>query len=82
MSGYHINKIERGTLGESTKIDEEYQELVDALSQDNKIMAIQELSDLLGAIEEFLKKFNLTLDDLIKMKDATKRAFENGRRND
>jgi hypothetical protein len=45
-------------------------------------MELIELSDLIGAVELYLKKYHegTTLDDLIKMKDVTKRAFENGRR--
>ena len=44
-------------------------------------MELVELSDLLGAIESYTKKhYNISLDDLIKMKDITQRAFINGRR--
>jgi hypothetical protein len=40
-----------------------------------------ELADLIGAIEAYtLNKHNITLDDVIKMKKATKRAFESGSR--
>lgn len=80
MSGYHLKKIYKGTLGDASKIQEEYEEFMDALEQENKIMAIQELSDLIGAIELYVENYNLTLKDLIIMRDATKRAFEDGRR--
>ena len=46
-------------------------------------MGLIELSDTLGAIESYLEtrfKGTLTLDDLLTMKDATKRAFRSGRR--
>lgn len=43
-------------------------------------MVLQELSDMLGAIEAYVAKYNITLIDLIIMKDATKRAFESGHR--
>lgn len=79
--GYHLTEIPKGTLGDMSKIEEEFAEFKDAMSQDNRIMALQELSDLIGAIEAFtLSKHNVTLSDLIQMKNATKRAFESGHR--
>lgn len=78
--GYHITNIPKGILGERDKIQEEYLEWLDACKQDCIIMELVELSDLLGAIDHYVKKYNLTLDDLIKMRDITTRAFENGRR--
>lgn len=80
--GYHIKKIERGVNGEISKIEEELNELKDAQSQGVKIMELVELSDLIGAVELYLEKHhpNTTLNDLIEMKNVTRRAFENGRR--
>lgn len=78
--GYHKRKIERGEFGEFSKIKEEFEECQDAIDQNNKVMVLLELSDMLGAIEEYCKKYNLTLEDLIEMKNATKRAFESGSR--
>ncbi len=78
--GYHTKKIEKGVFGEPSKIAEEFHEFEDAMTQNNVLMALQELSDMLGAIEEFAKKYNMTLNDLIKMKEATRRAFESGHR--
>ena len=78
--GYHRIQGPKGTLGEFSKISEEYLELFDAVEQDNKILEICELCDLVGAIEAYANKFNLTLEDIIKMKDANKRAFEDGTR--
>jgi hypothetical protein len=44
-------------------------------------MAAVELSDLYGAMEEFAKKhFNLTMEDVKKMSDKTKQAFNDGSR--
>lgn len=43
-------------------------------------MVLAELSDLLGAIESYVSKYNISLEDLFIMKDATKRAFQSGRR--
>lgn len=78
--GYHLKEIEKGTLGLFSKIKEEFLEAEDAMEQDNPLMCLMELSDLLGAIEAFANKHNLTLEELITMKNATKRAFESGRR--
>lgn len=81
--GYHKNKIPKGVLGEVSKIDEEYLEFKDALETENPVMALVELSDLLGAIEAFSKKrHNLTISDLLRMTEATKSAFEDGTRVD
>ena len=78
---YHKKEIEKGVLGEFSKIQEEIDELSDAIDQDDKIMQICELSDLIGAIESFsLNKFNLSLEDLIKFSNKTKEAFKEGRR--
>jgi hypothetical protein len=79
-NGYHLKFIPKGVLGESSKILEEFKEFEDALEQDNTLMALLELSDIIGAIEAYASKYNLTLDELIEMKNATKRAFESGKR--
>jgi phosphoribosyl-ATP pyrophosphohydrolase len=78
--GYHKIQIPKGEVGEISKIKEELLELVDAEEQDDKIMVICELSDLIGAIEEYAKKFNVTIDDLKKFSDKTKSAFIDGTR--
>ena len=78
--GYHIRKIKKGVIGEISKIREELDELDDAMDQKCKIMAFVELADLYGAIESFAAKHNLTMDDLRKMSDITKRAFNDGTR--
>lgn len=80
IHGYHLYKIEKGILGQFSKIKEEFLEAEDAIKQNNSVMALVELSDLLGAIEAYAKTFNMSLNDLLTMKDATKRAFETGRR--
>ena len=79
-NGYHLSHIEKGILGEFSKIEEEFWEAKDALRQENPIMVLTELSDLLGAMKEYLKKYNMSLVDLEKMQQATERAFKNGRR--
>ena len=82
-TGYHLVPITSGTYGYFSKIKEEFEELTDAINQNANIMILNELSDLIGAIEGFVnKKFNLTLDDLLTMSQITKRAFESGERKD
>jgi hypothetical protein len=78
--GYHKRKIEKGVIGEYSKVKEEFEELTDAFEQDCKGLIICELTDLVGAIEEYAKKFNLTLADLKQFSDLTKSAFQEGKR--
>ena len=78
--GYHKTKIKKGKLGEFSKIQEEMEELTDAVDQNVAPLIVCELCDMIGAIELFAKKWNMTLDDLIKMKSLTKSAFEEGKR--
>jgi hypothetical protein len=83
MAGYHLTEIPVGEYGELTKIIEELQELIDADEQGAKLMVLQELSDLIGAIDGYLlKHFNgqFSIADLEKMASITKRAFESGAR--
>ena len=80
--GYHLSEIPKGVYGEVSKITEEYLEFLDA-HQQSKVMELVELSDLLGAIEAYITKEykgTVSLNDLIKMKDLTKSAFEDGSR--
>ncbi len=80
--GYHLTEIPKGVIGESSKLLEEVLELQDAEAQNAKVMALVELSDLVGATEHYLEKHfpATTIDDLIIMSRITRRAFENGRR--
>jgi hypothetical protein len=80
--GYHKATIPAGVFGENSKIFEEVEEFRDALAQRNPLMALMELSDLIGAIEGWLQKYhpNVSLNDLCVMKDATARAFRDGTR--
>jgi hypothetical protein len=79
---YHLTKIEKGQLGDFSKIKEEFLECEDAFKQENPIMLLVELSDLLGAIEHFLTKHHdsITMKDLLEMTKATNRAFNSGHR--
>lgn len=81
--GYHNKQIKKGRFGEISKIEEEFEEFKDAVEQANPIMALMELSDLIGAIEAYLEHYypSIGLLHLITMKKATKRAFEDGTRN-
>lgn len=81
-SGYHFEIIPKYEIGTAGKIFEEMSEFHDALLQNNKIMALVELSDLYGAIQLYLKKnyHNITMEDLNKMNEITQNAFINGRR--
>lgn len=78
--GYHLREIEKGTYGETSKIQEELEELEDALEQNNWIMAMVELSDLYGAIEGVAAKLGVSMEHVIVMSQTTKRAFESGDR--
>lgn len=79
--GYHVNEIEKGVLGEFSKIKEEFLELEDGFKQNCKVLMICELTDLIGAIEEFsTKHFNLNITDLRQFSDLTKKAFKEGDR--
>ena len=78
--GYHIKDIQKREFGTVGKIVEESLELEDAFNQNCKVMMLVELSDLYGAINGFLHNHfpDMTMEDLAKMSDITKRAFENG----
>lgn len=80
--GYHLTTITKGELGRLSKLQEELEECLDAEAQGNRIMLLVELSDLIGATEAYLEKNfpDITLVDLINMKDATVRAFKTGHR--
>jgi len=80
--GYHTRVIEKGVYGQSSKIKEEIEELQDAELQKNKIMVLIELSDLICAVKGYLDAQypDFSIDDLIKMADATHSAFVDGTR--
>lgn len=54
--GYHLTNIERGELGELSKVREELYELHDALIQKSRIMVSVELADMVGAFQAFLDR--------------------------
>ena len=77
---YHLKKIKKGELGKISKVQEEIEEYKDALKQKCKIMAELELADIYGALEAVAESHNLTMKDLKKMSNLTKRAFKSGDR--
>ena len=78
--GYHKLSIHKHPINSPYKLLEEFTEYIDALASGNKIMAIQELSDLYGCIENEISKFSLTMSDLKTMSDVTKKVFKEGTR--
>ena len=79
--GYHVADIPRGKYGEFSKIVEEFEELKDANDQEDKILELCEMSDLLGAMDGYLRfKYNMDIQDLYKFMNKTKTSFEEGKR--
>lgn len=72
---YHKLKICKHNVGSPWKLQEEVLEYIDAVSNDNPVMAANELSDLYGVIEEEAKKYGLTMDNLKTMSDLTKQVL-------
>ena len=79
-SVYHKRKITKGTVGKSSKVQEELDELIDAEEQDNIILVHVELSDLYGAVEALAQTYGLEMVDLKMMSDLTREAFKTGQR--
>lgn len=76
-SPYHTKPLLKGIYGEASKIIEECDEFVDAyFDQENDLMALCELSDIIGAIDGFLKKYHptITLETLILMSKSIQNA--------
>lgn len=80
--GYHLTHIEKGVLGELSKVREELEELFDAEAQGAVIMELCEAADLVGALRAWLAKHHpgVSFPDLVQMADLTERAFRHGRR--
>jgi len=78
--GYHTREIQKGTLGETSKIREELEELEDAELQGIRLLAMCELADLYGALEAKALRMGLSMQDLRQMSEATKSAFLDGSR--
>jgi hypothetical protein len=80
MSGYHVREIPLGVYGQPSKIREELEELEDALGQENRIMALCELSDLYGALKGVAETLGTNMTEVATMAAATERAFLDGTR--
>lgn len=83
LAGYHVDVIPKEPIGTAEKVMEEALELVDACKQSNPVMALVEMSDLIGAIQLLLEAKvgkSVSIDDLITMANTTRRAFESNRR--
>lgn len=79
--GYHTRKFDKGTYGEFSKVQEEWEELADARLQDARILELCELADLYGAIEGYVnRKFGMTMEDVKLMSKMTSSAFKEGER--
>lgn len=78
--GYHKKEIDKGVLGEFSKVKEEFQELEDAFEQEDSILILCELSDMIGAIEEYIKRWNMDINTLKGFSDKTKQSFKDGKR--
>ena len=78
--GYHRLEIPKHSVESPFKILEEFTEYIDSISSGNKIMAIQELSDLYGCLENEISKYNMNMKDLKTMSDTTKKVFSEGSR--
>ena len=79
---YHRKNIEKGVVGETSKIREELEELLDAEEQQNPVVMLLEMSDILGAIDMYLRKHHPTISivDLLMMSGTTISAFQDGTR--
>lgn len=81
--GYHLRPIKvRGEFGTIEKMEEELDELREAMEQNNKILALIELTDLYGALRGYLETHfpDISMEDVKNMSDATRRAFLEGDR--
>jgi hypothetical protein len=76
---YHLKEIPKGILGEFSKIEEEFLEFLDAIDQDNILMALIELSDMLGAIEYYREKYNLIIPEDVAYVGNISNVIENMR---
>lgn len=78
----HANPIPAGTVGEFTKLIEEFAEARDAHLQKLPLMELWELSDFIGALIVYLEKHfsGVTINDLIEQAKHTNRLFEEGKR--
>jgi len=77
---YHKIKICKHDVKSPFKLQEEFFEYLDAVANKNPIMAVQELSDLYGCLENEISKYGMSVEDLKKMSELTKSVFKSGLR--
>lgn len=77
---YHKLNIHKHSVSSPYKIQEEFLEYIDAIATGNKVMAIQELSDLYGCLENEIRKYGMGIADLKIMSDLTREVFKSGTR--
>ena len=77
---YHKLKIHKHHHNSPYKLLEEFTEYIDSIATGNKIMALQELSDIYGCLENEVNKLNYNISDLKVMSDLTKQVFQEGTR--
>lgn len=81
ISPYHTRHIPKGQYGELSKVFEEAEELKDADDQGNPILVLNELADIVGAIDGFVNKYHgMDIEDVIKMMRLNEKAFKSGHR--
>lgn len=80
--GYHKIEIQKGVLGEISKIQEELDELKDGEAQGVRLLMLCELADIIGAVDFYLETHfpGWKISDLHKMAMLTKSAFADGKR--
>lgn len=59
-----IIQLRKVKLEKYQRLKKKFLEFQDAHAQNFKVMELIELSDLLGAVEEYIKKYNTMLKDL------------------
>ena len=80
--GYHTRQFAKGVYGEFSKVEEEWEELLDARKQNARILELCEIADLYGAISGYVRKNfpGMTMMDVILMSEMTSSAFTEGTR--
>ena len=74
---YHKLKIHKHAINSPYKLQEEFLEYIDAISTGNKIMAVQELADIYGALENEANKFIASPREFIGFLDDINHPYVN-----
>ncbi len=79
--GYHTRNFEKGIYGDFSKVQEEWEELLDARFQNARVLELCEIADLYGAIAGYVESnFGMTMGDIAQMAEMTRSAFVEGGR--